>query len=113
MMKFLKLLAVLGLGLGLLTMTIHALTTNMAIWDIGSGEIDGTLYGSEANGFFGYTVKGADVNGDGIDDLLIGATGLDFYATNNVGGAYVVLGTSSLPAHKALRKRPLSPSTAV
>jgi len=38
---------------------------------------------------------GGDVNGDGIDDLVIGALGLNDAANNYVGGAYVVFGQAN------------------
>jgi hypothetical protein len=47
------------------------------------------LSGGEAGDFAGYSVSGAgDVNGDGFDDVIVGAP----YASNDLGAAYVVLG---------------------
>ncbi len=74
----------------------------MAALVLGSERIDGSWtlndadavllavqYGSHA----GWSVSGAgDVDGDGLDDLLVGARGLDFVQTD-VGAAYLVSGT--------------------
>jgi hypothetical protein len=47
----------------------------------------------------GYSVSGAgDVNGDGIDDLLIGANSADPNGNDNAGESYVVFGTATPPA---------------
>ena len=54
-----------------------------------------TLFGVDVNDFMGYGVSGAgDVNGDGFDDLLIGAESGDAAANAkpNAGESYVVFG---------------------
>jgi Ca2+-binding RTX toxin-like protein len=44
----------------------------------------------------GYAVSGAgDVNGDGIDDLIVSASGFDPLGVNYAGAAYVVFGTTT------------------
>lgn len=44
----------------------------------------------------GHSVASAgDVNGDGFDDLIVGAAGDDAYGSSNTGGAYVVFGKAS------------------
>jgi hypothetical protein len=60
-----------------------------------------TILGAEADDQIGRTVSGAgDVNGDGFDDLLVGA--LDADALNNAklsaGESYVIFGGPNLPA---------------
>ncbi len=61
------------------------------------GLLDGTagfiLNGAAEGDYAGYVVSGAgDVNGDGFDDLLIGAYGADVNGVYDVGKAYVVFG---------------------
>jgi hypothetical protein len=52
------------------------------------------IQGAAAYDFSGSSVSGAgDVNGDEIDDLIIGATGADPNASVNAGASYVVFGT--------------------
>jgi len=54
------------------------------------------LGGIDPNDGSGCSVSGAgDVNGDGIDDLIIGATGADSYGNSSAGESYVVLGTAT------------------
>jgi Ca2+-binding RTX toxin-like protein len=74
----------------------------------GAGSFSSTLSLSSLNGnngfrvhsapvdFAGYSVSGAgDVNGDGIDDLIIGATHKDQGTIYAAGASYVVFGTTS------------------
>jgi hypothetical protein len=52
--------------------------------------------GVAASDFAGYSVASAgDVNGDGFDDIIIGALGLDPNAVTSAGGAYVMFGKAS------------------
>ena len=54
-----------------------------------------TLNGQTTGDWSGYSVSSAgDVNGDGLDDLIIGANGADANG-NNSGQSYVVFGRSS------------------
>ncbi|WP_424990586.1 hypothetical protein [Fluviibacterium sp. S390] len=61
------------------------------------GSLDGTtgfvVTGLLYTDYSGWSVASAgDVNGDGIDDILIGAFGADQAGTFNAGGAYIVFG---------------------
>ena len=48
---------------------------------------------------FGYSASGAgDVNGDGFDDVIVGAPFLDVGPDNNVGRVYLYLGSAAGPA---------------
>ena len=63
------------------------------------GTLNGTngfqINGGSQDDFSGFSVSSAgDVNGDGIDDILIGADGSDVGGTNS-GAAYVVYGKSA------------------
>ena len=52
--------------------------------------IDAAVAGDQA----GFSVAGAgDVNGDGVDDVIVGATGADNNSRSNSGSAYVIYGT--------------------
>ena len=55
------------------------------------------IYGNDPTDQSGYSISGAgDVNGDGIDDLIIGANGADRGSNKvNVGESYVMFGSSS------------------
>ncbi|MFP6631973.1 MAG: VCBS repeat-containing protein, partial [Planctomycetota bacterium] len=61
-----------------------------------------TLIGGRTGDFLGTELFTADVNGDGIDDLLVGAQNLDQVAADgelvrdNCGGVFVVLGRRGL-----------------
>ncbi|WP_206604248.1 HYR domain-containing protein [Aquimarina sediminis] len=85
------------------TTEIDCQTTGFSINDI-NGSNGLVLYGEKAIGGVGYSVDTAgDVNGDGIDDFIVGAPGgysafsgpygRDYIIID--GGAYVVYGTSS------------------
>ena len=58
------------------------------------GSVVYNLNGDSANDFFGNSVSGAgDVNGDGFDDLIVGAPGIFFNDGANRGGARVLSGS--------------------
>jgi hypothetical protein len=76
--------------------------------DIAAG-IDGfVIIGESAGDYSGHSVSSAgDVNGDGLDDLIVGAYGADvgnLYSIKkyNVGKSYVVYTTYDLPAFDLL-----------
>jgi hypothetical protein len=57
---------------------------------------DGKFYGESSQDRAGAAVAGAgDINGDGYDDLLIGAYGYDDGSNSNAGAAYILLGPVS------------------
>ena len=56
-----------------------------------------TLNGIDASDWSGYSVSGAgDINGDGIDDLIIGAYRADPNGDNEAGESYVVFGQDTV-----------------
>ncbi len=63
----------------------------------GDGSIGFALNGFEAGSFTGVSVSSAgDVNGDGIDDLIVGSPGNDLSGPNvKTGDAFVVFGTTA------------------
>ena len=66
-------------------------------------DLDGSngfvINGVAADDFSGSAVNGAgDINGDGIDDIIVGATGADLYAVNERGKSYVIFGDVSIGA---------------
>ncbi len=70
---------------------------------IGLGSLNGSngfkISGATANDQVGLSVSGAgDVNGDGLDDLLIGAPGVGEELDRFSGAAYIVLGKNSFSA---------------
>jgi hypothetical protein len=69
-------------------------TASVALGSLGSGgfRIEGAATGDQAGG----SVAGAgDVNGDGRDDVIVGAAFADNGGRSNAGSAYVVFGRSS------------------
>jgi hypothetical protein len=65
-----------------------------------ASEADVVIQGTAQSDFSGVSVSGAgDVNGDGIDDLIIGALRADPSGRDGAGASYVILGTDQgLPA---------------
>src|SRR5687768_16305656 len=54
-----------------------------------------TLNGVSINDWTGSSVSSADVNGDGLSDILIGAWGASPGGRNQAGSVYIVYGTRS------------------
>ena len=65
-----------------------------------SNPLGGFVINGEAVGdWSGYSVSSAgDVNGDGLDDLIVGANGADPSNKSNAGKSYVVFGKSNSSA---------------
>ena len=77
----------------------RCLLTTIDLANLGTAGI--TIFGADANDRSGYSVSSAgDVNGDGFDDLLIGAYRADASgnAQSDAGDSYVIFGGASLPA---------------
>ncbi len=69
------------------------------------------LNGSQAGDFAGFSVSNAgDVNGDGIDDLVVGAEGASPPGGTLAGQAYVIFGNRSLTALGSVDLGALAPS---
>lgn len=61
------------------------------------------IFGAASNDNLGFAVATGDVNGDGIDDLIMGAPGVDVTVPDqptrtDAGTVYVLFGASNLPA---------------
>jgi len=68
--------------------------------DLSRTPADVTIFGADAGDCLGGSVASGDVNGDGIDDIIIGAEFADGPGNGRLdaGEAYVILGSSSLPS---------------
>ncbi|TWT84610.1 Bifunctional hemolysin/adenylate cyclase precursor [Planctomycetes bacterium CA13] len=79
---------------------VFGTSTPAATIDLGNLGAGGlTIFGADANDWSGRAVSGAgDVNGDGLDDLLVGAPGAD-KATGETGEgeSFLIFGSTSLP----------------
>src|SRR4028119_572868 len=65
------------------------------LWDL-NGSNGFAINGIAVDDFSGRSVSSAgDVNGDGIDDLIIGAINADPNGITNAGQSYVVFGSNS------------------
>jgi len=66
--------------------------------DIALGQQDLTVAGAEASDYLGYGLASGDIDGDGVEDLIVVAPGADGLnnGRQNAGEAYVVLGSPEL-----------------
>ncbi|MDH5715254.1 MAG: hypothetical protein OEZ30_06800 [Candidatus Aminicenantes bacterium] len=60
--------------------------------DLSSWPANITVCGDDNEDYSGYAVAGGDVNGDGYDDIIIGATWADAGGRHNAGETYLVSG---------------------
>ncbi|MFK8083524.1 MAG: hypothetical protein AB8B97_24855, partial [Granulosicoccus sp.] len=80
------------------------------------GSLDGSngfvLNGIEASNFSGVSVSAAgDINGDGVGDLIIGASSADPNGNSDAGESYVVFGSNGLGSSGSLNLSSLNGST--
>jgi len=75
--------------------------------DIARDEQDVTVIGANRGDYLGIALATADVNGDGISDLLLGASGVagPMNSRGEAGAVYVVLGSKKLPTVIEMGKR--------
>ena len=69
------------------------------IIDLAAAQPDVTILGADSGDSLGFALAAGDVNGDGIDDILVGALLADGPNNQrpNAGEAYVIFGSPSLP----------------
>jgi hypothetical protein len=66
--------------------------------DLASRPAELTIFGAAIGDSLGEVVLSADVNGDGLDDIIIGAPRADGVMKRDAGKVYIVLGDKSLPS---------------
>jgi predicted MPP superfamily phosphohydrolase len=66
--------------------------------DLNSVFADVTILGDDAHGRLGCSISSGDINGDGMDDVVIGAHGADTIGGDDAGETYVIYGSNSLPS---------------
>ena len=66
--------------------------------DLDSARADLTVYGDDAGDVSAWSLAAGDINGDGTDDLIIGAYRGDPAGGTDAGETYVIYGAESLPA---------------
>lgn len=68
--------------------------------DISEGDQDVSILGADPRDTLGFSLASGDVNGDGVDDVIMGARGDDglMNAQNGVGALYILFGGPDLPS---------------
>jgi hypothetical protein len=66
--------------------------------DLDTDEADISIYGADGADDFGYKVTSGDVNNDGIQDMIVGATKA-VYSTDKRGRVYIFFGRQDWPQH--------------
>ncbi|MBW1744749.1 MAG: FG-GAP repeat protein [Deltaproteobacteria bacterium] len=74
--------------------------------DLGAGGASMVIQGAATGDLLGASLGVGDVNGNGIDDIIIGAPGVDTPGTDPAGVAYVIFGNQSLPSSFDLLSTP-------
>ncbi len=76
--------------------------------DIALRAPDVTVTGARRGDYLGIALASGDVNGDGLSDLMLGASGADgsMNTRGEAGAVYVILGSKSLPALIGLGEPP-------
>ena len=80
------------------TYVIYGGPTLPATIDLNSTSADLTVFGDDAFDDSGQSVAAGDIDGDGTDDLIIGAVAANAAGGTNAGETYVIYGGPGLPA---------------
>ena len=97
-MKIKHLLSALAVGVGITLALVGVLAAAGWLYDLAKGEQHVSIRGQNAGDWMGGSLTSADINGDGYDDLVLGAIGVDIDPISNAGAAYVLFGR---PAFRA------------
>jgi hypothetical protein len=76
--------------------------------DVSQGDQDVSILGADENDTLGFSLASGDVNGDGVDDVIMGARGDNglMNAQNHVGAVYILFGGPDLPSSLDLAQSP-------
>ena len=80
---------------GCVLMSLCAPALAQTTIDLDASEEDVRILGEEALGYLGFSLAGGDVNGDGFDDLILGAYGASPLGRTSAGITYIVYGESN------------------
>ncbi len=97
-MKIRYLLFALAVGVGTALALMGMLAAAGWLYDLARGEQHVSIRGQNAADWMGGSLASADINGDGYDDLILGATGVEAGSISNAGAAYVLFGRPEIPA---------------
>ena len=97
-MKIKYLLFSLAVGIGTALALVGALAAAGWLYDLAKGEQHVRIRGQNAADWMGSSLTSADINGDGYDDLILGATGVEADSISNAGATYVLFGRPAFPA---------------
>jgi hypothetical protein len=96
-MKIKSFLFALALGVGITLALAGGLAAAGWLYDLARGDQHVSIRGQNAGDRIGDSVTSADINGDGYDDLILGAVGVDTDPISNTGAAYVLFGRPEIP----------------
>ncbi|MEP0949560.1 bluetail domain-containing putative surface protein [Leptolyngbya subtilissima] len=90
--------------------SVWALGASLNLSDL-NGSNGFVINGIDVNDFSGFSISSAgDINGDGIDDLIVGASGADPNGIEDAGESYVVFGGTGVGAGGSLNLSDLNGS---
>ncbi len=80
------------------TYVIFGSASPLPVININNTEADMSIYGHAYYDYFGIAVSSGDINGDGFDDVIIGASKSYLFSWNPIGETYVIFGSAAPPA---------------